>query len=67
MLVLVIPQTCTSVLFVFNLRLHVIPAFIKFFIINWVSEGRKKSNTFWLASTLVETETGHTKMPYQLS
>ena len=31
MLVLVIPQTYTSVLFAFNLRLHIIPAGIRIF------------------------------------
>ena len=31
MLVLVIPQTYTSVLFVFNLRLNIIPAVIRIF------------------------------------
>ena len=59
MLVLVIPQSCTSVLFVFNLRLHIIPAVIKIILINWVFEGLKKCNSFRLASALVETEAGH--------
>ena len=63
MLVLVIPVTYTSVLFASNLRLHIIPAVIRI-------EGVNKSNTFWLASGLVETEAGHGKgccMPCHLN
>ena len=57
MSVLVIPQTYTSVLFVFKVRPHIIPAVIRiFFLINWVSEGHKKFNILWLASAMVETE-----------
>ena len=61
MLVLLIPQTYTSVRFVFNLRIHIIPAVIFFFLINWVFESLNKSNTFWLASALLETEAVHAK------
>ena len=53
MLALVIPQTNTSFLFVFNLRLVFLVLLVLF---SKVSEGLKKSNTFWLASALVETE-----------
>ena len=46
-----------SVLFVFNLRLHIIPGVIGIIIlINWVFESLKKSYTYWSASAVVETE-----------
>ena len=56
MLVLVIPQTYTSVLFVFNLKFFIL--FLDYLLINWVFESLKKSNTFWLIITLIEAETG---------
>ena len=60
MLVLVVPQTYTSDLFVFNLRFLIIPAVIRIiFYLNWVFESLKKSNTFWLPNALVEIEAGH--------
>ena len=51
MLVLVIPQTDTSFLFAFNLRLHIIPCVTRIvFLINRVSENLKKSIQAILAS-----------------
>ena len=50
MLVLVITQIET-LLFFFNLSLHIVPDVTR---IIYVSEGLKKSKTFW-ASVLVET------------
>ena len=50
MLVFVISQTYTSVLFVFNLKLHIIPAVIRIFSNKLVFEDLKKSNIFCLAS-----------------
>ena len=47
MLILAIPQIETSVDFVFSLKLHIVPAVTRFFKINWVYEGLKKSNNFW--------------------
>ena len=47
MLALVIPQIETSVAFVFNLRLHIVPDVAKIICEkNWVSEGLKKSKIF---------------------
>ena len=62
MSVLVIPQNNTSVLFVLNLRLFIIPGVLGlteyYFPINQVFEGSKKFKTFWLASALVEAGAG---------
>ena len=59
MLVLVIPQTCTSVLFVFDLRLYINHGAIGI-IFNeiWNKDCLKKSDTFWLASALREVKAG---------
>ena len=57
MLVLVIPNIETLVVFVFNLRLHIFPGVTKIIFIYRVSEFLKKSRTYW-ASTLEEAGTG---------
>ena len=56
MLVLEILQTCTSVLFAFDLRLFLVV--LGYFLINLVFYCLKKSDTFWLASVLRETKAG---------
>ena len=58
MLVLVILRTNTSVLFVFNVRLHIIPGVTRIIFNKSGSEGLKNSKTFWLASALVEAGAG---------
>ena len=57
MLVLVIPQTNTSRFFCFEFETSYYSWCYKdHFLINWVFEGLKKSNTLWLVS--VEAESG---------
>ena len=76
MMVLVIPQAYTSVFFVFDFILFLV--YQDYFLLNWVLEGLKKSNNFWLACALVEAEAGQGtgncmpchlsyEMPYQYS
>ena len=58
MLVSVIPQTYTSVLFVSNTRFYIVPTVIGLFSNKLGFVGLKKSNTCWLTSALIETEAG---------
>ena len=58
MLVLVIPQIETSVVFVFNLRIQFASDVSDYLQkIKWVSKGVKKYNTFW-TSALVKVGAG---------
>ena len=58
MLVSVIPQTYTSVLFVSNTRFYIVPTVIGLFSNKLGFVGLKKSNTRWFTSALIETEAG---------
>ena len=75
MLVLVILQIATLILFIYNLRLYITPGFTRIiFLRNLVSEDLKKPETLCRVSALVETgadqNTGSCmppklEMPYQ--
>ena len=56
MLVLVIPQTYTSVLFLTYFEISYYFLSLDYFLINWFFENLKKYITFWYASVLVEAE-----------
>ena len=56
MLVLVLPQTYTSVLFLTYCEISYYFLSLDYFLINWFFENLKKYITFWLASVLVEAE-----------